>query len=222
MRFATTVVLVLSLILVCVTAFPLNHPKMVNANALTPPAERTGAPVDGGTCANAGCHVSTQGIGGVVAVPTTGVLEYSPGVTDTIGVVVANNGSHRWGFEATVLKNSDNSMAGSFNTLPDAPTLIQSSGGRSYISHTSNGAIYPFDPADGTWWGVPNGASWIFEWKAPQSGTGPVTFYVTGVAANGDEAASATDTTFTFQLTLTEKGAAVEQTTWGNLKNKYR
>ena len=225
MRIATTIVLVLALVLICVSVFPITHPSMLMANANTPPAGRTGAPGDGGTCVNLGCHVGTGGVGGMVVVPTNGVLQYSPGATDTIGVVIADSTSTRWGFELTVLKDSDNSMAGSFNSLPNVNTLVQSSGGKSYISHTSNGASSPFDPTDGTYWTTPlhiGGGGWFFEWTAPPPGSGPVTFYVSGVGANGDGLAGAGDTTYTFALQLTEQGTPVREMTWGKIKQIYR
>jgi hypothetical protein len=153
------------------------------------------------------------------------VFQYVPGATDTIGVIVQNLGlglgSGRWGFEATALLDNSNSMAGSFANIPFANTLIQSANGKSYISQTSNGVTTQFDPNDGTLWGSPAGG-WIFEWTAPPPGSGPVTFYVTGVAANGDQAASASDTTYAFTLQLTEAGTAVTPTTWGKIKQIYR
>ncbi len=228
MRIATTIVLVLSLVLICVSVFPITHPSMLIANSLAPPAARTHAPGDGGSCVNAGCHVGpgVNGVtGAVVLVPTTGILQYIPGATDTIGVIVENTSSlppsARWGFEATALLDNSNSMAGSFTNIAPPLTMIQSSGGKSYISHTSNGATTPFDPNDGTFWGSPAGV-WIFEWTAPPPGSGPVTFYVTGVAANGDQAASAADTTYAFTLQLTEQGTPVKEMTWGKIKQIYR
>ncbi|MGH7681262.1 MAG: choice-of-anchor V domain-containing protein [Candidatus Eiseniibacteriota bacterium] len=221
MKIATTFVLVLALIFICIS-IPPTHVHTVMANANTPPAGHTGAPSEG-TCAGAGCHVGTGGTGGLVAAPATTAFQYQPGATDTIVVGLANLGSLRFGFEATALLNNG-SMAGSFANLPDMNTLIQSSGGKSYISHTSNGATAPLDLADGTYWSpFPIGAGgWLFEWTAPPPGSGPVTFYVTGVAANGDELASASDTSYVYSVMLTEQGTAVTPTTWGKIKQIYR
>ncbi len=224
MKLATIAVLVLSVVFLGLSTVAAIRSTSAIANATLPPAARTGAPTEG-TCAS--CHLSAPTSTGVgfFAVPTTGITEYTPGQTDSVGIVF-NAPGVRWGFEVTVLKNSDNTMAGTINTFSDPPfsdiMATQTGAGRTYISHTSNGSTGPFEPNDGTWWGL-GGGGWGFEWTAPPAGTGPVTFYLAGVAANGDQDDTAADTTYLFTLTLQEAGTTdVEPLTWGQIKKRYR
>jgi hypothetical protein len=153
------------------------------------------------------------------------MTEYVPGITYAIGVGISDPGKTRWGFEATVLKDSDNTMAGSISGAIDSRTSVQSSGGITYIMHTTNGVTSPStppDPADGTWWGEQDGpAVWAFLWTAPPQGTGSVTFYAATVAADGDNGDGG-DNTYTPTLTLTEGAPTpVSTTTWGKIKKRY-
>jgi hypothetical protein len=112
----------------------------------------------------------------------------------------------------TVLKDSDHTMAGSISGAIDSHTDVQSSGGITYIRHTTNGVSSPStppDPTDGTWWGEPDGpVAWIFQWTAPAQGAGSVTFYGSTVAANGDGGADGSDNAYTPTMTLTEGSPA--------------
>ena len=225
MRVLTIVVLAVSLVLLGLSIHAATKSTTAVADSLLPPAGRTGAPPTGNTCIS--CHQGTAGTpdGGIFIGLSTGMTEYVPGQTDTVGVVIGDFGQSRFGFELTVLKNSDNTTAGTLANFSDPTvyTSIQSSGGRTYISHTSNGAVAPFDPTDGTFWGIPTGIGWGFEWTAPPAGTGPVTFYVAGVAADGDQSANSTDYTYTNVLTLQEAGTTdIEPLTWGEIKKRYR
>ena len=150
---------------------------------------------------------------------------YVPGQKDTLFIVIADiTGSIRKGFEVTALKN-DQSMAGTLTVLAELTpqTGAASSGGKTYVGHRSNGAVAPFDPNDGTYWGLPGAGGWAVEWTPPASGAGNVTFYGAGVMANGDGLSGATDTTYTYSFTVPEQGTSpVTQTTWGKIKKLYR
>jgi hypothetical protein len=227
MRFATTVVLVFAVMLLGLSIFAATQSKDAMAHSTLPPARQTGAPGDG-SCLN--CHNGNGGVSGTIggkgffAVPLSGLMEYIPGKTDTIGIVV-NVPAERWGFQATILTGSTG-MAGTLSPFSDPDlailTAFQSSGGRTYVSHTDNGATAPFTGNDGTFWGLP-GAGWAFEWTAPPAGTGPVTIYLAGVAGIADDDATNADTTYTWTLTLQEGGTTpVQPTTWGKIKQYYR
>src|SRR4029450_10014688 len=84
----------------------------------------------------------------------------------------------RWGFELTVLDTSDE-KAGDLQSTDGTTQIINNAGpggGRQYIEHTSAG----------TFVGQQNGASWTFNWTAPATDVGPVTFYAAGNHANND------------------------------------
>ncbi|MDQ3919666.1 MAG: PQQ-dependent sugar dehydrogenase, partial [Acidobacteriota bacterium] len=63
---------------------------------------------------------------------------------------------------------------------------------RQYIEHTIK------DSFDGTFSGQQFGAHWTFKWTAPGADVGPVTFYVAGNQANGDQNNSGDNIYFTF------------------------
>jgi len=197
-------------------AFDPPAPRPVAASSTQPPPAHTGAPPSEGTCHD--CHgdnTLNDGNGSVVITGLAGLTEYVPGQTYTVGAVVQHSGQSRWGFEMTVLKDSDNLMAGSFADLSPL-TAVQSSGGKSYIGHST---ITP--GTDGTLTGFPVG-TWAFNWTAPAAGAGSITFYVAGNAAN-NSGTNQGDFIYTNSLTLNEGAStAVEATTWGKIKLLYR
>ena len=222
MKVSTLVVALALLILLGSIIVAASKPHEATAFSTAPPVARTGAPGDGGTCVT--CHTGTSGHGNLVMGLSTFTNSYVPGQTDTLVIALTNPGEIRWGFEVTALKNSDNTMAGTLSTTPDLATQTgaATSGGKTYIGHRSNGAIAPFDSNDGTFWGSPGIGAWLVEWTAPPQGTGDVTFYVSGVAANGDESSGSTDTTYTATLTIPEQGSSpVTSTTWGKIKTRF-
>jgi hypothetical protein len=210
--------------ILCVLAIILSLPsqRSASANVPTPPAAKTGAPPAEGSCVD--CHSGNSGnqLFTIVALPGTST-EYIPGDTYNIVVGIGDPNQMRWGFEATVLKDSDNTMAGTLTTLIDPHVTTLSSGGRTYACHTTNGVTSPGDTNDGTFWGTDSGpVAWGFQWIAPPAGAGSVTFYAGGVAADGDGSDSG-DNGYTATLTLTEGAATpVTSTTWGKIKKRYQ
>lgn len=190
------------------------QPRPAAARSSQPPARTTGAPGEG-TCKS--CHgTGTDNIGDgylIIAAPDA----YVAGSTDTITVTIQDPGQQRWGFEATVLQDSDNSMAGSLASIsPYTGTSV--SLGITYIGHVSNAT------ADGTFDGTTSGpVSWDFVWTAPVGGSGPVTFYFTGVAANGNGQKDSGDYTYKSSKGIVEEvPSAVLSTTWGEIKSRIR
>src|SRR4029079_17212748 len=69
--------------------------------------------------------------------------------------------------------------AGDLQTLDGLTQVLNNAGpggARQYIEHT----------AAGTFVGQQNSASWTFNWTAPPTDIGPVTFYAAGNQANND------------------------------------
>lgn len=145
-----------------------------------PPAGYTGAPGEF-TCTE--CHLVEDAGNGKLSltVPPT----YVPGRTYQITVKHANADQTRirWGFELTAL-SADRLKAGELAST-DATTQLTTGGPdnknpRQYIEHT----------AAGNFEGQKNGAMWTFNWTAPATDVGPVTFYVAGNQANGNHNSS--------------------------------
>lgn len=139
-----------------------------------PPAGFSGAPGEP-TCTACHSGPDTGGTFTIIAPPT-----YVPGQTYQITVrhVNADTTRLRWGFQLTALAGT--SMAGSFANLGGGITQIVGGVGRDYIEHTAAGSF-----ANQT-----GGAQWGFNWTAPATNVGPVTFYAAGNQANFDGTAS--------------------------------
>ena len=222
MKVSTLAVMLGFLILLGSVIFVVSKPDNATANSVAPPSAKTGAPGEG-TCVT--CHTGTSGSGAAVMALYDFNPTYVGGQTDTLVIGIGAPGATRWGFELTALKNSDNSMAGTFAPTADSPTQTgnTTSGGRIYHGHRSNGALVPLDPSDGTEWGFPTGG-WLVEWTPPPQGSGDVTFYLAAVAADGNPLTSAgpTDTTYTTTYIVTEQAPSpVTTTTWGKIKTRF-
>ncbi|HQY66012.1 MAG TPA: hypothetical protein PLD38_01920 [Pyrinomonadaceae bacterium] len=150
-----------------------------NASISGPPASRTSAPGEQ-NCTS--CHNPGTGAG---QFSITAPASYTPGQTYTIQVrhINADTTRKRWGFELTSLAN--NAMAGTFANIA-ATTKIIAGSGRSYIEQTTAG----------TFQNQLGGATWTFNWTAPTTNVGAVTFYAAGIQANNDGSESG-DQTYT-------------------------
>jgi uncharacterized repeat protein (TIGR01451 family) len=173
-------IILLPAILSGVLGFMLSSTKVhqpVGAFSSGPPAGYTGAPgEEPEACAE--CHVPPDaGTGQIsIAAPPT----YIPGQTYPITVthVNADPTRLRWGFQLTALDPSDE-KAGELQSTNVLTQILNNQGpgnSRQYVEHT----------AVGTFPGQQNGASWTFNWTAPQTDVGTVTFYTAGNHANND------------------------------------
>ncbi len=143
----------------------------LRANSTGAPAGRTGAPPEGGlTCSASGCHfgsaVNSGGGSLVIGAPS----EYTGSETLSLSIVVAQDGAQRIGFQVSAVDESGN-HTGTF-TLTDANTKFASNNS-SYVTHSSA----PFGFSQRTF---------SVDWIAPPSPSGPVRFFATANAANGN------------------------------------
>jgi uncharacterized repeat protein (TIGR01451 family) len=149
----------------------------VQAYSSGPPAGYTGAPNEvPEACAE--CHVPPDAGTGHISIAAPQI--YVPGQTYPITVTHTNADPtrKRWGFELTVLDTSDE-KAGNLQSLDGLTQVLDNQGpggARQYIEHTSAG----------TFINQTGGASWTFNWTAPLTDIGPVTFYAAGNQANND------------------------------------
>ncbi|MGH9905695.1 MAG: choice-of-anchor V domain-containing protein, partial [Pyrinomonadaceae bacterium] len=151
--------------------------KPVHAFSSGPPAGYTGAPnEEPEACAE--CHVPPEAGTGQISIiaPQT----YIPGQTYEITVTHTNADMTRlrWGFQLTALDPSDEKAGNLHSTDPLTQILNDAGpgGARQYVEHTSVG----------TFAGQQGGASWTFDWTAPPTDVGPITFYAAGNHANND------------------------------------
>ncbi len=154
-----------------------------------PPNGYAGDPPGMNNCT--ACHSSFpvnsgDGTLSLVGLPDT----YQPESTYTLQVVLEDPGQSRWGFELTVIDEAGN-QAGTLEAVDNTVQISEGAGNqRDYAKQTLTG----------TFTGQ-SSATWTFRWTAPPAGTGPVTFYVAGNAANGNFSTSG-DYIYTLSTTV--------------------
>jgi hypothetical protein len=175
-----------------------------------PPAGFTGAPAEL-TCSTGGCHSGEPNTGPgqlVIEAPAT----YEPGETLQITVrhVTADESRRRWGFQLTALTGSNERAGtlqsdGSLNILNnDGP-----GGNRQYIEHGLESSFS----------GRTRGASWTFDWVAPDDNVGPVTLYAAGNQANNDGTNSG-DQIYTASATMNPPSAGPPEINGASISGK--
>ena len=171
---------------VIISDFLTNYALTYNSWGGTP--AHTGSPFDGQTCQGAVCHASSVPVknGGTVTsnIPASG---YIPGATYSITASIMG-ASNEFGFQASPQNSSG--MVGSLQITNNTETQF-SFGNNRYITHTQIGSS-----GSGS-------KSWTFNWTAPASGTGNVTFYAAFLITNNNNAATG-DTTKTTSTTVSE------------------
>lgn len=154
-----------------VAAAAWGNPLPALAFSSGPPDARTGAP---GELTCTACHLSfplNSGSGTLMLLDPPD--SYVPEQTYRLAVQLSDPEAMRWGFELTVLDAAD-APAGDVASI-DANTQTSTPlSGREYLKHTSAGTAA----------GTTGSRTWEFDWTAPVDGTGPVTFWVAGNAAN--------------------------------------
>lgn len=171
------------------------------SNVAGAPAGRTGSPFDGGlTCNVSGCHtgfpVGTRPGWITSNIPGTG---YVGGQTYTItATAVSSTSCVRFGFEISP-QTSTGATAGTVVVTNTTNTKLASSPNTRWITHTLTGSSAASTPGTKTW---------SFNWTAPASGTGTVTFYGAFNRAN-NSGTSLGDSIFTSQLIVPESSTAV-------------
>jgi hypothetical protein len=140
----------------------------------------TGSPGET-TCNTSGCHSQftlNSGPGSIAIRSTVPATGYIPNATYTVTVTVAQSGVDLFGFGFEAL-NTSNTNAGTL-TITNSSTTRKATAfnGRENITHTFSGGQST------------DSMQFIFEWKAPATSIGNVTFYAAGNAANSNGSVS--------------------------------
>jgi hypothetical protein len=161
------------------------------------PAGRAASPFDAGgaTCNASGCHTSYplgSRPGWITSnIPGSG---YVAGQTYTMTATpVSSSSCVRFGFEITA-QTSTGATAGTIIITNATTTKLTSPPNTRWITHTLTGTNAAATPGTKTW---------SFNWTAPVSGTGTVTFYGAFNRAN-NSGTSLQDSIFTSQLVVPE------------------
>ena len=151
----------------------------------------SGAPGDGLTCASGNCHGSTGPFGAEINIALSkdgvDVDQYLPGETYTMTVSINTSSGtpSRYGFQMTAIVG-DNTGAGSFSDISSNAQAL-SINGRTYLEHN----------------GPSNSETFTATWTAPEAGSGDVTVFAAGIAANGNGGTSG-DSGATNSVTISE------------------
>jgi hypothetical protein len=133
------------------------------------PAGKTGSIGDGGnTCATTGCHTA-DGVNYSPNIYVSGFPAdgYMPGQTYRINLQTSGVSNSVTGFEC-VVENNSNRRVGAFNSIDGNTQAVHNN---DYIAHTSAGTA---------------NHSWLFDWTAPATSQGNLTFYYAVNFANGN------------------------------------
>jgi uncharacterized protein (TIGR03118 family) len=147
----------------------------------------TGAPGDNQAACTA-CHTGTLNSGkGSVRVVFPGAAQYKGGTTYRLKVEIRDPEQQRWGFELTarLASNLEKGQAGDLNSS-DGNTRVICENNAAKPCPAEQSVQFVEHVAAGTRNGTPDGVDFEFDWTAPATGSGPVTFYVAGNAANGN------------------------------------
>ena len=170
---------ILILFVLILTSFP-------HADACSAPnlgAAHSGAP---GEVNCSGCHsgVANTGPGTVNYLIGDGSFHYSPGELYTLFLTMMQDDVNQFGFQTTALKNSNNLTAGTLILTDTENTKLLYGNNRVYVGHTVCGAdAYPVGSKE-----------WSFQWEAPESDVGDITFYLSSLAANHNHSSYGDDT----------------------------
>ncbi|NNC85105.1 MAG: T9SS type A sorting domain-containing protein [Bacteroidia bacterium] len=181
--------IVASALAIC-SLFIVNDNQLISRSTGSPGAN-TGAPgqFGGRTCNTIGCHAgSTTPAAGLIT-STIPIGGYIPGQTYTITGSITEVGRVKFGFEISP-QNMTGTFLGTLQLTNTSTTKFTNGGGS--VTHTSIGNAHP----SGT-------ATWSFDWTAPMTGTGDVTFYGAFNASNSSNTASG-DNIYSSTLTVPE------------------
>jgi hypothetical protein len=187
----STILPVMVVIMICTIVFS----DMAHTSSNIPPASRTGAPSEG-NCS--GCHSGNLNSGSGDVVFSMEGLTYVQDSTYSATLQIVDGSKSKFGFQVTALDNNNN-MAGSFTVTNPANTAAQSNLGRGYVSQKS----------------ANTNNTWSFDWTAPSSDIGPVTFFVAGNAANSNNSTSG-DNVYTRSFTVNGCGIAIDHSVMGS------
>ena len=168
------------LLLFTAIVFALSWPVLAGTEFSGGPGDgRTGAPGEG-LCTD--CHAGTANSGDGTFLISGVPAMYGSGATYILEVELQDPGQQRWGFELTAIDESGNG-AGFFSVTDAVNTQLSDNvaPGKDYMKQTSSGTYN--GTADGP-------VSWSFDWTAPDTSAGIVTFYAAGNAADANGSTS--------------------------------
>ena len=145
-----------------------------------------------------GCH---SGSGGTISITSTNMTnwEYVPGTTYNMSVTVAKSGVNLFGLGVEAL-NSSNQNAGTLIITNTSETTIKTANGKTNVVHKLNGGA------------ATNTKTFNFNWAAPTTAIGNITFYFAGVSANANGSDNGDFVSTGSQIITSNSTASIGQT----------
>ena len=149
----------------------------------------TNSPIDNNNCTD--CHNGTINSGNGTSSISTNIPSggYVPGNMYTVTLNVSETGINKFGFETTSEDLSNNKL-GTFFITNSSET--QHTNSNTAVTHTTYGNS-----------GTNDSRVWTFDWEAPLSGSGDITFYSSALAANSNGNSNG-DQVYTSSLMVSE------------------
>lgn len=170
-------------------------------NTPQPPTGYTGAFSPALTCANVGCHGNGDPNAGSGSVTVSGLpATYAPNTAYPFSLTITNPAATRtkWGF-AISAKGPGGTTIGSFSTTNNNPALDTAA--------VNNTGLFPGELQSYMAPLIAASTSYTYRsliWTSPATGSGTVTFYFAGNAANGDGINTALDSVYIGTHTSTQ------------------
>jgi len=184
-------------IIVVVMLCSIMYSEMGNTTSNIPPVSRTGAPSEG-NCS--GCHSGNLNTGGGSMIFSMESLAfYIPDSTYTTTLQVVDGSKTRYGFQLTALDGNNNGI-GTFTITNTTNTSAQSNLGRGYVNQKN----------------ANSNDTWSFDWTAPSSDVGPITFYLCGNATDNNSSTSG-DNVYLRAITVQSCGITIADSVAGSL-----
>lgn len=160
-----------------------------SARSTGPNGRFTGAPGDNqAACTQCHTGAALNSGKGSVRIVFPGGAQYQPGATYRVKVEIRDPDQQRWGFQLTARLASNPAAAQAGDLRPtdgNARAICQDASANKPCPDAAPIQLI-MHTADGTRNGTRNGVDFEFDWTAPSAGSGPVTMYVAGNAANGN------------------------------------
>ncbi len=171
-----------------------------NTNA---PLEKTCSGIEGANACHSGGIPDNSGPG-TPSILFSGGTTYVPGVTYTVTPTITHPNRNRFGFQIVSLTDNNNLFSGTINLLDTAKTRQQQptwgpGQDRIFVMHRLAGS-YPT---------TPNLGQWSYQWTAPATNVGNISFYACFNAANNDNTNDPGDETYYAKITLTPSAVGI-------------
>lgn len=171
-----------------------------NTNA---PLEKTCSGSEGANSCHSGGIPDNSGPG-TPNILFSGGSVYVPGQTYTITPTITHPTVNRFGFQIVSLQDNNNLFTGTINLLDTAKTRQQQP-----TWGPGQDRIFVMHRLAGTYPTTPNVGQWSYEWTAPSTSVGNISFYACFNAANNNNTNDPGDQTYWKKITISPSAVGI-------------